>query len=375
MKKWFVLLASVGILAACNNGEEDLEEQSVTEESEEEVVEEPEEETIEELAFVPQFSDYEVEHEEEQVLVNIREFVEENNEALGEAGEVSLDLSNEIIFPESQSDLRGIVLVSNRTEEPVSNFGFEVTIESDEGTTFTESHSIYLSEEHFGVLEPHTVMPVYVPLSPEYIEELAHVVTDQTGYAEMDNLHFEEMRPENSDLGYNPVYVAEQSQAADQGNQETEGTSGEFELLVPEAEPDLQENPTNLVHLQMITDNYAAMVRDYEQDWMDIWSGMVTVDPETNEMQGYFLLVNDLGEDVQDLSFTLGLLNETTGEMIIEGVDVSLPAEEYGVWEDQTVMPFSIAFPDELSDEIMMFMEQEHQGIPVTENLEYESAE
>lgn len=133
-------------------------------ETTEEAEEEPEQEEIEELTFVPQVSDEEVDfvEGENEITDNILSFVDEHNEELGEAGEVSVDLSNEIIYPQDQSDLRGIVLVSNRSDEPVSNFGFDVTIESDEGTTFVEDQTVFLTEEHFGVLEPNTVMPVYV---------------------------------------------------------------------------------------------------------------------------------------------------------------------------------------------------------------------
>lgn len=133
-------------------------------ETTEEAEEEPEQEEIEELTFVPQLSDEEVDfvEGENEITDNILSFVDEHNEELGEAGEVSVDLSNEIIYPQDQSDLRGIVLVSNRSDEPVSNFGFDVTIESDEGTTFAEDQTVFLTEEHFGVLEPNTVMPVYV---------------------------------------------------------------------------------------------------------------------------------------------------------------------------------------------------------------------
>lgn len=133
-------------------------------ETTEEAEEEPEQEEIEELTFVPQVSDEEVDfvEGENEITDNILSFVDEHNEELGEAGEVSVDLSNEIIYPQDQSDLRGIVLVSNRSDEPVSNFGFDVTIESDEGTTFAEDQTVFLTEEHFGVLEPNTVMPVYV---------------------------------------------------------------------------------------------------------------------------------------------------------------------------------------------------------------------
>lgn len=376
MKKWIVALTSIGLLTACGNGETD-EEPEVPEEAEEE----PEQEEIEELTFVPQVSDEEVDfvEGENEITDNILSFVDEHNEELGEAGEVSVDLSNEIIYPQDQSDLRGIVLVSNRSDEPVSNFGFDVTIESDEGTTFAEDQTVFLTEEHFGVLEPNTVMPVYVEVDPEYIEELAETTIDESGTATADNFVYDD-EPDNiseeATLGYNPVYVAELAQAGLEEEEEADpAAEGEFELLLPEAETMLEENSSTLSNLQMITEQYAPMVREYEQDWMDIWTGMVTMDPETEEAIGYFMLVNDTGEDLQDITFTLSLQDDTNDVTVLENLDIQLSADEYGVWEDSSVMPFSVDIPEEAMDDIMVLMEQDAQGIPVVEDLEYETAE
>lgn len=125
----------------------------------------------------------------------------------------------------------------------------------------------------------------------------------------------------------------------------------------------------------MITEQYAPMVREYEQDWMDIWTGMVTMDPETEEAIGYFMLVNDTGEDLQDITFTLSLQDDTNDVTVLENLDIQLSADEYGVWEDGSVMPFSVDIPEEAMDDIMVLMEQDAQGIPIVEDLEYETAE
>lgn len=384
MKKWMLVLASAGIFAACDTDgeaeETDPPEEEI-EENEQEEEEIEEEEELEELAFVPQVSDEAVEFtpEASDITLNIAEFVEENNEELGEVGEVSVDLSNEIVYPETQSDLRGIVLVSNRTDEAVSNFGFDVTIESDEGTLFVDEYPIYLTEEHFGVLEPNTVMPVYVEVDPQYIEELAETAIEQTGYAEGTNFILDEEEiPEDAGFGYNPVYMAglsqEETEADPSGEALGEGT-GEYEMIIPEGDPHLAENPGNLANLQMISDQYASMVQEYEQNWMDIWTGMVSMDGESENMVGYFMLVNDTGEDFRNLSFTLSLLDQTNDVMVFENMEITLSEEDYGVWEDGTVMPFSVEIPDDAFDAVMVLMEGQAQGIPVTENLEYETVD
>lgn len=379
-----LVLASVGLLAACDtNGEEEAEppeEVEEEQEEQEEELEEPEEDEIEELAFVPQVSDEAVDFtpEDSDITQYIAEFVEENNEELGEVGEISVDLSNEIVYPESQADLRGIVLVSNRTDEPISNFGFDVTIESDDGTVFVEEYSLFLTEEHFGVLEPNTVMPVYVEVDPQYIEELAQTAIEQTGFAEGTNFITDEDVegiPEDSGLGYNPIYIAELSQqeaGTEPSAEPVEGGTGEYEMLVPEGDPHLTDNPSNLANLQMISDQYASMVQEYEQNWMDMWTGMVSMDGDGESMVGYFMLVNDTGEDFRNLSFTLGLMDQTNDVMIFEDMEITLSEEDYGIWEDGTVMPFSVEIPEDAYDEVMVLMEGQAQGIPVTENLEYE---
>lgn len=143
--------------------------------------------------------------------------------------------------------------MSNRSDEPVSNFGFDVTIESDEGTTFAEDQTVFLTEEHFGVLEPNTVMPVYVEVDPEYIEELAETTIDESGTATADNFVYDD-EPDNiseeATLGYNPVYVAELAQAGLEEEEEADpAAEGEFELLLPEAETMLEENSSTLSNL------------------------------------------------------------------------------------------------------------------------------
>lgn len=150
---------------------------------------------------------------------------------------------------------------------------------------------------------------------------------------------------------------------------------GEYAMLMPESEGDLEEEPTVLANLQMITEEYASVVQEYEQDWLDIWSGIVTMDPETEELKGYFLLVNDMDEDVRNVTFTISLINEATEEPLFEKIDVSLSEEEYGIWEDQTVMPFSVNIPQETEEEVMNFMKKGEQGVPLLENMEYDTVE
>ena len=136
--------------------------------------------------------------------------------------------------------LYGVFLLSNRTEEAMTNIGITLSVATEDDVLF-DNKSIYLDQEHFGILEPDTVMPVYVELDINQLESVEELSDSRQETTYISDVMFDipgknpdSRDPEGFEVGYRPEYIMAQ---ANEENRE-----GQWEESAPEIEYVLPDN-------------------------------------------------------------------------------------------------------------------------------------
>ena len=141
--------------------------------------------------------------------------------------------------------------------------------------------SIYLDQEHFGILEPYTVMPVYVELDINQLESLEELSDSRQETTYISDVMFDipgenpdSRDPEGFEVGYRPEYIMAQ---ANEENRE-----GQWEESAPELEYVLPDNidqgdiSTALIHVEQIVD--LAAMESIDNDISIFWTGVAEQD-------------------------------------------------------------------------------------------------
>ncbi|SDK87989.1 hypothetical protein [Alkalibacterium thalassium] len=384
MKKWWYGGLVFMVLAGCANGEDstenESEEQEFTDETDD-ISEENTEETdggstdsedqeelviddgedTDQMQFVTQISDEEsgLTVGNDEILSMLNDLIENSRtNEIGDEGQVRAQYSGLFLTDETNL-LYGVFLLSNRTEEAMTNIGITLSVATEDDVLF-DNKSIYLDQEHFGILEPDTVMPVYVELDINQLESVEELSDSRQETTYISDVMFDvpgenpdSRDPEGFEVGYRPEYIMAQ---ANEENRE-----GQWEESAPELEYVLPDNidqgdiSTALIHVEQIVD--LAAMESIDNDISIFWAGVAEQDGNGEDWKGIFLLMNRTGEDFQNIEFGFTLEDEN-GETVFENQSISLPEEEFGVLRDGTMMPVSITVPEEGEAVFMGIIEQ-----------------
>ncbi|GAA0488707.1 hypothetical protein IRB23SM22_07000 [Alkalibacterium sp. s-m-22] len=382
MKKLWLVGIALLIMAGCDNGEvpssaddevvsEDIEEPVDTEddESEGEVapvtddsVDTEEVEQGEEMAFVLQISDEAsgLSAENDEVLSLLKGLVEESvTGELGEDGEVRAQYSG-LFLTDETSLLYVVFLLSNRSQETMTNIGLTLSVVTDDTTIF-ENKQIYLDQEHFGVLEPNTVMPVYVELDVSQLGVIEELSDSRQETTYISNVMYDipgenpdSRDPEGYEAGYRPEYILMESENGQSRSGEWEENSPELEYVIPE---NLEDEDISLALLQVENVLDLAQAESIANDVTIFWTGVAQQNVEEDNWEGIFLLMNRTGMDYKNIEFGFTLEDET-GNVVFENQSISLPEDEFGVFRDGTMIPIFIPIPDEGEEAFMGILER-----------------
>lgn len=383
MKKIWLLGMALFIVAGCDNGDNQssaVDEEVVSEDSDEPVDTENDEsegdvdpviddsedaeevELGEEMAFVLQISDEAsgLSAENDEVLSMLTGLIDNSQtDEIGDDGEVRAQYSG--LFLTDETDLLyAVFLLSNRTEEAMTNIGMTLSVITEETTIF-ENKQIYLDQEHFGVLEPNTVMPVYVELDVSQLGVIEELSDNRQETTYISNVMFDipgenpdSRDPEGYEAGYRPEYILMQSENGQSRSGEWEENSPELEYVVPE---NLEDEDVSIALLQVENVLDLAQTESIANDVTIFWTGVAQQNVEENNWEGIFLLMNRTGMDYRNIEFGFTLEDET-GNVVFENQIISLPEDDFGVFRDGTMMPIFITIPDEGEEAFMGILER-----------------
>lgn len=377
MKKWWVFGMTLAVLAGCGNGEEapPPDDEVSSEETEEptdtngtgEIVEEDPEEVTEiadegeEIEFVLQISDEAagVSVENDEVLGLLDELIAgAETDEIGEEGDVRAQYSG-LYLTDEVSLLYGVFLLSNRSEEAMTNIGMTLSVITEDAALF-EDTQVYLDQEHFGVLEPNTVMPVYVEIDISQLGMIEEMSNNREETTYIDNIMFdspdenpESRDPEGYTVGYRPEYLVMMAEEQN-GTGQWEENTPELEFVLPNHLED-EEMSMGMIHVQEILDLAAA--ESIEDDVSIFWTGVAEQAGNGENFEGIFLLMNRTGVDFKNIEFGFSLEDEN-GNVVFENQTISLPEDEFGVLRDGTMMPVFVPIPEEGEEAFMGIIEQ-----------------
>lgn len=383
MKKWWALAATVVVLTGCGDGEDasesdnevDVEETEEptdttvnedTEDTEEVVEEEPDEDAEadnqeEDVQFVLQISDEAagLSTETDEILGLLDDLMAESGtEEIGEEGEVRAQYSG-LFLTDEQTVLYGVFILSNRSEEAMTNISMDLSVAADDLVLFEETQ-VYLDQEHFGVLEPNTAMPVYVEIDIAQLDTIEEISNNRDEITYVDNIVFDSpdenpapRDPEGHIPGYRPEYMTMMAEGQD-GTSQPEGNVPELEFVLPAYLED-EELSMGMIHVQDILDLAAA--GSIENDISIYWTGVAEQQGSEENFEGVFLLMNRTGSDFKNIEFGFTLEDEN-GNVVFENQTITLPEEEFGVLRDGTMMPVYVSVPDEGEAAFMGIIEQ-----------------
>lgn len=361
MKKKLLALGLTALLAGCSMYT--VEEESSTNEEQSGQGESGGEETDNaEIKFSLQNSDriVQVSPTNDEALNMLSDMVYEAEDAVGEEGEITVDYSG--VYLNAGESSYGVFLITNRTDEPVTNISLNLTVEGTDGTSLLDNYPVYLAMEHFGVLEADSAMPLYVELdAPEdVLTQTAQEDATETTVNGITHEHptdVEEDQAADQKEGFNPGYHPSYTLSI-QGQQQMQediesGNVPQLELLSPPVimnQPG--ENPLTLMDEQLLNTARATMP---EGDFGLFWTGLTQVNEESGAMTTMFLLGNRTGEDLANVEVDMDF-TDTAGNSYVEDT-VNLPQEEYGTLNDQSLMPFFVEIPGSLTDSFQTLLE------------------
>lgn len=371
MKKWVVSLGLLGLLAGCN-GETEAEEEEETVEIEEEISETEEDESSD--------SDSELD-EEDEVSENNSETDEEES-IIGEIGEEEVENSNSMTFIPQQSDIavgltiendetlsalnelilsaddseigiendisiqytglylyndeivQPVFLISNRLDQTFTNIELTISFGSNNSEMVFEEHLVFLSEEEFGTLEPNTVMPMYVETDASYLELVEQIAAQREETISIDSIQFDTVDG-NSSGG--------RVRSQENTNPDTQNLT--FVPTASQVEEGIQvDEHLVLSQIQEMIDLTPEV--GIEGDVVIHWTGIYESSPTEDNGHAVFVIVNRSGTDFFNIE--LGIqFSDLNNNMILSGERFFLSEEEFGILEDQTIMPLYIEIPKE----------------------------
>lgn len=363
MRKWWVCVIVAAVLMGCNNGQsqgEQVNEQEVEEIEATETIEEVESvEEIEENAefeFVLQQSDIEsgLSPENDDALRLLAEMVENDSENIGEEGTIEVQYTD--IYLQISDGLFGVFILSNRTEEAITNIGMHVTMEFS-GQVVLEELPIWLSHEHFGVLEPDTAMPLYVEIPPDQ-----HTVFQDDDYRseetatrqEIVRFDLTEKNPESYESleyeqGYRPEYRMNVLA-------EIDDEVPELEFVLPNNLQDEEDGNVRFVQNDLSLE--PVLRASVNNDITIFFTGLTREEVDFSSIRALFLIMNRRNDGYKNIEFGF-TLKDSTENIVLENELIFLSEEEFGVLESNTIMPVYIDIPDEKFDAFVSILVNE----------------
>lgn len=368
MKKLVAILTTSFLLTGCGMYTMEEETEDQTEETENQAQAEEDQAEIE---FSLQESDRQAQvspfNDESLKLLSDRVYSEE--EAVGEEGKVTVDYSGSYL--NTDDALYGVFLITNRTNTPMTNISMNVSMTNGD-EALLNNHPVFLAQDHFGVLEADTAMPLYIRFDTEQEQALngansledVEVKLDKIDYKEPGQVENPSAQKEGYQPGYHPSYTEAVVSQQELNENIATGNVPQLELL----NPPIFQDQTGQEIIENFSEETLNSARGLapEGETSLFWTGITQQAPEGGDYQTVFLLANRTGTGYSNAELDLSF-GKTDGQQFIDGQTTTLSEEDYGQLTDKSLMPIYVSIPSENAEAFSEYLQSESGGQAVYE--------
>lgn len=296
--------------------------------------EEMKETVSDELKLVPQADEIKngLTIETDATLALLDDYVKQNPD-MGYEDDVTVIYTGET-FGESPN-LAGIFFIINRTDTAMKNIRFTYTFGKSENELVFDEHAFKLTEESFGILEPNTVMPMYL-------------VVDSTKEDLLKNMESTQVVEEINSFDYEEANKSETSISSDTSTEQKQTEGADLSFVIPKENADkgqtLDNNPLMAQFEQLVSENPDM---GFNNDVTVMYSGVY--DEVDGNTLAYFFVINKTELTLKNIHYKLSYGNKD-GEMVWDQNESLVAEEIFGPLEPNAVLPLTMTVPKDKVD-------------------------
>lgn len=317
-----------------SNGEDSVEIESIVESDEmfSSAQNSPVNESFEELILVPQADEVEkgLTVETDETLALLEKYVNQNPD-MGYENDVTIVYTGETHG--ETPNLAGIFFIINRTDTAMEDIQFTYTFGKSDSELIFDEQSFKLAADSFGVLEPNTVMPLYLLVDPSKEAILEEININQV----VEKIHT---------FDYTTATILEQPDSTNEPA--TDPTGENLSLVIPKKNADKGQTFDN----NPLMDQFRQLVLDspdmgFDNDVTVMYSGLY--DENDKNTLAYFFVINKTDIAMKNIHYKLSYGNKN-GEMVWNQSYSILEEEVFGPLGPNTVLPLTMTVPKGKTD-------------------------
>ncbi|MGB7366119.1 hypothetical protein [Carnobacterium jeotgali] len=326
-----------------SSGEESVESESVIENNElfSSTQKASDNENLEELLLVPQADEIKkgLTVETDETLALLERYVKQNPD-MGYENDVTIVYTGET-YGETPN-LAGIFFIINRTDTAMEDIQFTYTFGKSDSELIFDKQSFKLAADSFGVLEPNTVMPLYLLVDPSK-EPL------------LEEININQVVEKIESFDYTTATSLEQPDSTNESA--TEPNEANLSLVIPKQNADkgqtFDNNPLLAQFKQLVLDSPDM---GFDNDVTVMYSGLYD-ENDTNTL-AYFFVINKTDIAMKNIQYKLSYGNKN-GEMVWDQKYSILEEEVFGPLEPNAVLPLTMTVPKEKTDLFFSIMKDD----------------
>ncbi|EDP67578.1 hypothetical protein CAT7_02407 [Carnobacterium sp. AT7] len=326
-----------------SSGEESVESESVIENNElfSSTQKASDNENLEELLLVPQADEIKkgLTVETDETLALLERYVKQNPD-MGYENDVTIVYTGET-YGETPN-LAGIFFIINRTDTAMEDIQFTYTFGKSDSELIFDKQSFKLAADSFGVLEPNTVMPLYLLVDPSK-EPL------------LEEININQVVEKIESFDYTTATSLEQPDSTNESA--TEPNEANLSLVIPKQNADkgqtFDNNPLMAQFKQLVLD---SPYMGFDNDVTVMYSGLYD-ENDTNTL-AYFFVINKTDIAMKNIQYKLSYGNKN-GEMVWDQKYSILEEEVFGPLEPNAVLPLTMTVPKEKTDLFFSIMKDD----------------
>lgn len=277
--------------------------------------------------------------ETDETLALLERYVKQNPD-MGYENDVTIVYTGET-YGETPN-LAGIFFIINRTDTAMEDIQFTYTFGKSDSELIFDKQSFKLAADSFGVLEPNTVMPLYLLVDPSK-EPL------------LEEININQVVEKIESFDYTTATSLEQPDSTNESA--TEPNEANLSLVIPKQNADkgqtFDNNPLMAQFKQLVLDSPDM---GFDNDVTVMYSGLYD-ENDTNTL-AYFFVINKTDIAMKNIQYKLSYGNKN-GEMVWDQKYSILEEEVFGPLEPNAVLPLTMTVPKEKTDLFFSIMKDD----------------
>lgn len=289
-------------------------------------------ENLEELMLVPQADEVKkgLTVETDETLALLERYVKQNPD-MGYENDVTIVYTGET-YGETPN-LAGIFFIINRTDTAMEDIHFTYTFGKSDSELIFDEQSFKLAADSFGVLEPNTVMPLYLLVDPSKETLLEEISINQV---------VEKIQSFDYTTATSLKQTDSTNESAIDPNEEN------LSLVIPKQNADkgqtFDNNPLMAQFRQIVLDSPDM---GFDNDVTVMYSGLY--DENDKNTLAYFFVINKTDIVMKNIQYKLSYGNKK-GEMVWDQNYSVLEEDVFGPLEPNAVLPLTMTVPKGKTD-------------------------